>query len=52
MRLTAAIVYPSEYATLCEMDDVYCSELSKELADYRIREAEKAEQAAKTKGKR
>lgn len=34
---TGNIVYPLEYAILCSMDEAFCDEASKELADYHER---------------
>lgn len=31
------IVYPYEYAILCQMDDAYCDAMSKEIAEYQAR---------------
>lgn len=49
---SGTIVYPAEYAILCAMDDVFCSEMNKEIKDFRTRQDEqrKAEmEAAKRK---
>lgn len=35
---TGEIVYPGEYAILCDMDEAFCDEMNKELADYRTRQ--------------
>lgn len=37
---TGTIVYPREYEVLCAMDQAYCEEMNKELADYRERQKE------------
>jgi hypothetical protein len=42
---SATIVYPSEYAILCAMDDAYVIEMGKELADYRARQDEASRRA-------
>jgi hypothetical protein len=44
---TAQIVYPSEYAILCALDEAYCSEMSKELEAYAARQNEKAKNPPK-----
>jgi hypothetical protein len=38
---TGNIVYPSEYAILCEIDAAFCDEMNKELSDFRKREEER-----------
>lgn len=39
---TGHIIRPSEYEVLCAMDEAYCDEMRKELADYRAREQDRA----------
>lgn len=52
IELTGEIVYPSEYAILCAIDVAYCSEMNKELADYRVRERDEADTKAAKATKR
>ena len=46
-QATQTIVRPSEYAILTAMDGAYRSEMNKELADARARDADRREQEAK-----
>lgn len=39
--MTETIVYGYEYDILREMDNIYCEEMNKELADYQERMKEK-----------
>jgi hypothetical protein len=40
LQATGEIVYPTEYAILCAMDDAFCNEMGKELSDYNERSRE------------
>ncbi len=49
---TGEIVYPSEYAILCAIDEAFCDEMNKELVDFRKRQADQAQKIApNAKGK-
>ena len=47
LRLTGDIIYPSEFAILCAMDDQYCSEMNIEAKDYRQRLQDEAKKGRK-----
>jgi hypothetical protein len=47
VELTGSIIYPSEFAILCAMDDQYCSEMSNEAKDYRQRLQDEAKKGRK-----
>jgi len=39
-KLTKSVVFPWEYDILHKMDEAYCSEMNKELEDFRVRQSE------------
>lgn len=51
-KVIGHIVRPREYAILRAMDEAFCTEMNKELADFRERQNQKAKDEAAKGGKR